>query len=283
MAALIAFPHTFGTMRRLLSVLALAAVATAQAGGDNLPVGARITGMGQAGLTLIDLWSVQHNQAGLAGLTRPAVGVFMQRHWLSEALDHQALAVALPLGRGTIAVNANTLGYDLYREMKVGLAYAMRFGEGLRIGVQLDYLSVRLGEGYGSRAMVTGEVGVQARLTERLWAGAHLYNPSRAELGGPTDERVPTVLKAGLGYTFSEKLIVTGEVVKDIDEAERFHAGIEYRPVNALFLRTGVSTGPTQGHFGVGVRLKGFDLDLAVAFRSLLGPTPQLGLSYRFP
>ncbi|MBV6406160.1 MAG: hypothetical protein IT228_10290 [Flavobacteriales bacterium] len=270
-------------MRRPMILAALALATAVQAGGDNLPVGARIAGMGQAGLTLIDLWGVRHNQAGLAGLTRPAVGVHVQRHWLSEALDHQALAAALPLGRGTIAVSADNLGYALYREMKVGVAYAMRFGEGLRVGVQLDYLSVRLGEGYGSRGTVTGEVGVQARLTERLWAGAHLYNPSRAALGGPYDERVPTVLKAGLGYTFSDKLVVAAEVVKDIDEAERFHAGLEYRPVAALFLRTGVGTGPVQGHAGVGVRLKGFDLDLAVAFRSLLGPTPQLGLSYRFP
>ncbi len=270
-------------MRRPLCLLALALATAVRAGGDHTPVGARIAGMGQAGLTLVDLWSAQHNQAGLAGLTRPAVGVFMQRHWLSESLDHQALAAALPLGRGSIAVNASTLGYDLYRETSVGVAYAMRFGEGLRVGVQLDYLSVRLGEGYGSRSTVTGEVGVQARLTGGLWVGAHLYNPSRAALGGPYDERVPTVLKAGLGYTFSEKLVLTGEVEKDIDQAERFHAGLEYHPVNALFLRTGVSTGAVQGHFGVGVRLKGFDLDLAVAFRSLLGPTPQLGLSYRFP
>jgi len=213
-------------MRRLLFALALAPALAVQAGGDNLPVGARIAGMGQAGITLIDLWSVQHNQAGLAGLLRPIVGAHVQRHWLSETLDHQALAAAMPLGRGTIAISASGMGYDLYRETKVGLAYAMRFGDGLRVAVQLDHLSVRLGEGYGSRNMVTAEVGVQARLTERLWAGAHLYNPSRTELGGPYDERVPTVLKAGLGYTFSEKLVMTGEVVKDIDRPERFHAGM---------------------------------------------------------
>jgi len=53
--------------------------------------------------------------------------------------------------------------------------------------------------------------------------------------------------------------------------------------VDALCLRTDVSTGPVQGHAGVGVRVKGFDLDLAVAFRSVLGDTPQLGLCYRFP
>ncbi|MBK6754489.1 MAG: hypothetical protein IPG69_13055 [Flavobacteriales bacterium] len=269
-------------MRRLTSLLLCLRALALCAGGDNTPVGPRIAGMGQAGVTLIDLWSVHHNQAGLAGLTKITVGAHYQRHFLSEELSQQGLAVAIPLGKGTIAVSGNSLGFDLYRETKAGVAYAMRFGEGLRAGVQLNYFNVRLGENYGSRSMMTAELGIQARLTDKLWIGAHLYNPTRAELGGPYDEKVPTILRVGLGYTFSEKLVITGEVAKDIDRQEQFHAGIEYRPINALFLRTGVSTGPVQGHFGAGVRVKNFDIDLAVAYRSLLGPTPMIGLNYRF-
>ncbi|MBK7083220.1 MAG: hypothetical protein IPH53_00505 [Flavobacteriales bacterium] len=252
-------------MRRLTSLLLCLRALALCAGGDNTPVGPRIAGMGQAGVTLIDLWSVHHNQAGLAGLTKITVGAHYQRHFLSEELSQQGLAVAIPLGKGTIAVSGNSLGFDLYRETKAGVAYAVRFGEGLRAGVQLNYFNVRLGENYGSRSMMTAELGIQARLTEKLWLGAHLYNPTRAELGGPHD-----------------KGAYHPEVAKDIDKQEQFHSGIEYRPINALFLRTGVSTGPVQGHFGAGVRVKNFDIDLAVAYRSLLGPTPMIGLNYRF-
>jgi hypothetical protein len=37
-----------------------------------------------------------------------------------------------------------------------------------------------------------------------------------------------------------------------------------------------------QAHFGAGVRLKQLDIDLAMAVRSQLGPTPMIGLNYRF-
>ena len=186
---------------RLLPALLLFCPIGVFAQADGLPIGARPAGMGNAAVTLVDLWSVHHNQAGLAGLKSTTVGAFYQRHLLSEELSHQGLAVAIKLGKGTLALNGNLFGFNLYRETKAGLAYAMNFGEGLRAAIQLDYLNIRLGEGYGSKSAVAAEIGVQARLVEKLWIGAHVYNPNRAKIGGPYDERVPTVFRACLLYT----------------------------------------------------------------------------------
>lgn len=269
-------------MRRMLLSLALIGGLQAFAGGDNLPIGARHGGMGYSTITLSDLWSVYSNQAGLAGLTRPAVGIYYQQHWLAPELGMEGFAAAVPLGRGTIAATASRYGFDLYNETKAGLAYAMRFGEGLRVGIQMDYTGVRFGEGYGSAGIVTAEIGVQAKLTDHLWIGAHLYNPGQARIGGPYDEKSPTILRAGLGYTFSDKLIITAEAAKDIDRKESFRAGLEYHPNKVLYLRTGVSTGDVRGHAGLGLRLKQFDVNMAVAFRSQLGSTPMIDLTYNF-
>lgn len=266
---------------RLLIIASLAPLLT-WAGGEDLPVGARIAGMGNAGITLVDLWGIRHNQAGLAGLEKPVAGLYYQQHWLSNELAMQGFAVAHPLGKGTIAVSASNFGYALYREQKVGLAYAMRFGEGLRVGVQMDYLNVQLGENYGSRSAVTVELGMQAKLTEGLWIGAHLYNPNQASISVDPEDRAPTVLRAGMGYTFNDQLVMTVEAEKDIDMPERYHVGMEYHPVKALYLRAGISSGPVQSHFGVGVKVGQVDIDMAVAVRSQLGATPMLNLNYRF-
>ncbi|MFT3886150.1 MAG: hypothetical protein QM724_12210 [Flavobacteriales bacterium] len=269
---------------RLLSVSTafILSITTALAGGEHLPVGARFAGMGHASTTLSDLWSVRANQAGLAALEHPVAGAYYQQHWFAPDLAMQGLAFALPVGNGCFAVNANTFGSTLYAERQFGIAYALKLSDGLRVGVQLDYLDLRLGEGYGSRGMMTAELGVQAKLSEHLWIGAHLYNPNKATIGGPYGEKAPTELRAGLGYTFNDQVLLTGEVAKDIDRAERYHAGLEYRVIKVLALRTGVSTGPEQAHFGVGLRLQRLDLDMAVAVRSRLGATPMVNLNYRF-
>ncbi|HRH37613.1 MAG TPA: hypothetical protein PK760_04680 [Flavobacteriales bacterium] len=275
-------------MRRPLLALLLFISTFAFAGGDLLPVGARFAGMGGTGLTLADLWSVRLNPAGLAGLDKAQCGVFYQRHYLSEDLSHQAVAAAIPLGKGTIGLGADRYGYSLYNETRASLAYAMRFGEGLRAAVQFDYLGVNLGGNYGGTNAFMAELGVQAKLTDELWFGAHLYNPTRAKLGATTessvvlDERVPTLLRGGFGWLVSTKLTMTAEVEKDIDRDERFRVGVEYMPNKSLYLRTGISTGSVRGHFGAGFRMKQLDIDIAVALRSQLGPTPMLNLNYRF-
>ena len=85
-----------------------------------------------------------------------------------------------------------------------------------------------------------------------------------------------------MAYTFSSKLLMTLEAEKDLDQDERFRVGLEYNPNKVLYLRTGISTKPTGSHFGVGLRLEKVDIDMALAVRSQLGPTPMLNLNYRF-
>ena len=274
---------TFGPMfRTLLTWLLIPVAGTAFAGGEHLPTSARFAGMGHAGITLVDLWSTSGNQAGLAGLEQAVGGAFFQQHWLAPDLAMQGLAFALPTKQGTFALSASSFGNSLYAQRSFCLAYAMKLNEGLRASVQLDYLNIRLGNDYGSTGAVTAELGVQARLTDHLWMGAHLYNPNRAKLGGPYAEHVPTVLAVGLSYQFNEQVILAGEVSKDIDRPEQYHAGVEYRPIKALFLRTGISSGPAKAHFGAGLRMGQLDLDLAAVVRSQLGLTPMVNLNYRF-
>ena len=271
-------------MRALATLLlCTAVVGSAQAQAGPMPVSARFAGMGQAGITASDLWSTGANQAGLAGLESPVAGVAWQQHWLAPDLALQGVAVAVPVGKGCFAASAHSFGNAAWMQRGFGLAWAMRLSETWRAGVQLDYLGLRLGEGYGSVGIVTAELGVQARLTEKLWAGAHLYNPGRSGLGGPYEEEVPTVLGAGLAYAFNERVTLSGQVDKDMDRPEAWHAGVEYRPMPVLFLRTGVSSGPVKAHFGAGLRVKQLELDLAAVLRSQLGLTPKVNLNWRFP
>jgi hypothetical protein len=279
---------TFDPMRITHLALCLALVPPVFAGGELHPIGARFAAMGGSGLALHDLWSVRLNPAGIAGLDKPMAGLFYQRHFLSEDLAHQGLAVVLPVGKGAFGIGMDRFGYSLYNETRASLAYAMRFGEGFRAAVQMNYLGVRIGENYGSTSAWAAELGMQARLTDELWIAAHLYNPTQAKLNASTesqvalDERVPTVLRAGLGWLVSSKLTLTGDVEKDIDRRERFRFGLEYAPSKALYLRTGISTNAVGGHFGAGFRTERFDIDLAVAVRAQLGPTPMINLNYRF-
>ena len=58
----------------------------------------------------------------------------------------------------------------------------MPFGENFSAGIQLDYLTTKIGEGYGNNGVVAGEFGLQAKPLKNLTIGAHIFNPSRAKI-----------------------------------------------------------------------------------------------------
>lgn len=249
--------------------------------GENYLIGARSAGMAHASVTLSDLWSAHHNQAGLAGVKTISGGVFYESRFLLPELGLKGGAVAIPVGEGTFGLNISSFGYSKFSESKYGLAYARNFGEKFSAGIQMDYLHVRIGEEYGSKGAFAVEAGVQAKLTDELTIGAHVFNPNRAKIADYEDERMPTIMRVGLNYEFSDKVFVVLETEKDIDHKPVVRAGMEYQPAEILYFRIGVASNPFLTSFGFGLNIKEqFKLDFATSYHSTLGYSPQISLSY---
>lgn len=247
---------------------------------DNYHLGARQAGIANAAVSLSDVWSVHHNQAGLGFMKKAAAGVYYENRFLLKELSLKGGAVAYPVKAGTFGLSISSFGYANYSENKVGLAFGRSFGEKFSAGIQLDYLNTHIGENYGKRSAVAGEIGIQAKPLKDLTIGVHLFNPTRSRVDDYDDERAPTILRFGMDYKFSDKVFVAMEAEKDVDHKPVFKAGLEYIPTEVLYLRAGISTNPSQSSFGFGLKLSQFKLDIASSFHSVLGFTPQVGLVY---
>jgi hypothetical protein len=271
-------------MRISLVVFLLLSGAILKAANDNLPVGARSAGMAHASICVNDVWAVQHNQAALANLKNPEAGVFSQIVYPNSKVLMNAVAVASPFKYGVISGTFTRLGFkNLYNESKYGLGYSRQFGKAISAGMQLNYLSTFIGDNnYGSRGTVAVEAGFIAEVVKNLRIGVHVYNPTRSKTAQYNNERVPTIIKMGLQYTFSDKVFTTVEVEKDIANKPILKVGAEYRIVKEVYLRGGLSNNPSLNAAGFGIELKKFNLDFAAAFHPQMGVSPQIGLRYRF-
>lgn len=249
--------------------------------GDGLPTGARAIAMGGTSVTLSDNYSLFNNQAGMAFIKKSSASISSQRGFMLSEFNTAAGGVTLPTKSGVFGVNVSYFGFNVYNEKSAGLSYARLFSETISGGVQLDYHSTAISE-YGTQSAVTFEAGLLVKIFSQLNFGAHVYNPVRAQLGFYEDERLPTVFRAGLGYTVSDKVLLTIETEKDMDYSARFKGGLEYKPSDKIFLRGGFMTNPFRSCFGAGYRIKDFDINLAAAYHQLLGFTPNFSLSYEF-
>lgn len=254
----------------------------AQAGNDNTPTGGRSSAMGTASVAVSDFWSVHNNQAGLAGFTNMAAGIYFENRYLMKELSRKAGAFVLPSRSGVFGLSYENFGSTLYNESKIGLAFARSFGSNFSAGIQLDYLNTHLSENYGNHDAFTFEAGIQARVNKNLVIGAHVFNPLNVKLSSETGERIPAIIRVGAGYNFSEALLLTGEIEKNIDLKTRIKSGVEYKVVKQAFIRAGITTNPTTYSFGFGLDLKKLKVDLASTVHQVLGYSPQLSISYYF-
>lgn len=249
--------------------------------GDNHHIGARSAGLGNASVTLTDLWAAHHNQAGLAYVENISAGIFYESRFSLSELGLKGGVFALPVKGGVIGVSAFSFGYSNYSESKYGLAYARKFGDNFSVGIQLDYLHTRIAENYGSKGSVAGEIGLRAQLLDNLTLGAHVFNLSRTKLADFDNERIPTIMRVGLDYKFSDKVFLAFETEKDIDQKVIVKTGLEYHILEMLYLRAGVASNPFVYSFGFGLDYKGLRLDIASSVHPVLGYSPQVALSYR--
>ena len=235
-------------------------------------------GMGSAGVVFKDLHSIWHNQAGLAFVENTAIGAYAEQHYLLSELQTLGAAVAYPTGSGTLGLSINYVGLDQYSEQKIGLAYGRQLFDNLSLGAQVLMLNTQIPE-YGNKAIFTFEIGAIAKLLPQLDFGVHLFSPVRVEIT-ELDE-MPSILSLGLAYYPSKKVTITTEVEKDIDYDARVKAGISYRLLDELVLRTGIGTKPTTLHLGVGYELEsGLGINVAASHHQVLGISPSFGLTY---
>ncbi|MCX6256479.1 MAG: hypothetical protein NTW49_01030 [Bacteroidia bacterium] len=247
--------------------------------GDNYPVGARQAGMANAAVMLSDLWSISHNQAGLVSLDKLTIGFFHENKFIVSKYAYQALVIAVPVHSGVLGASVSYFGYSSYNEIKAGLAYGKSFGKILSAGLQLDYCNTYVTGEYGNRGALVVEAGLQSQPIENLLIGVHVFNPLRAKIA-VYDENIPTILRMGVAYRFSDKVILAVENEKDMLMKPVFKTGIEYHIYKNFFIRTGVMTNPTQLCFGIGYIMNDFQFDMAVSNHPELGITPHFSLSY---
>lgn len=266
----------------ILTLLIISLISAVYSGNENNTLGGKANAMGGTSVCISDFWAINNNQAGIAGIKKIQAGFYFDNRFLTDALSYKAIAVVIPTKSGVFGVNYSYFGYNLYNEQKVGFAYARSFGKKLTAGLQFDYLGTSIADNYGNKSAFTFEAGIQAKLTNNLVLGVHFFNPVNASFNDYNNEKIPSVLKLGLSYVLSEKLLIAIETEDNINYDPAFKAGFEYKILSFAYARVGISTNPIIDTFGFGIDYKQFTFDFSSTVHQSLGYSPQFSLIYSF-
>ena len=111
-------------------------------------VGGRTNSLGKCSVALSDFWSLHNNPAGFATRKDLSIGISYGNRFLLKELSNKEAGILLPINIGTIGISFSQFGYEHYNENLLGLGLSRSFGQNLRIGLKLYYMSIRFSEEY---------------------------------------------------------------------------------------------------------------------------------------
>jgi len=271
-------------MRRFLAILIILLMSSPiKAFQPYKAVGAKSISMGGVSLLPADFWSVFNNQAGLATENYWAAGFAYDSYLgIDKNLSLKSGGILIPTNGGTFGLSLNYFGYSAYNEQKIGLAYGKSLGKFISAGLQIDYLSVSIGNDYGQASAITFELGIIAKLSDNWQIASHIYNPFMVKLGKINPEIIPAVFKLATAYKIDDAILLLAEYEQQSNIAGIIKFGIEYQLIEQFFVRAGLSTNPDIFSFGIGLKMNAFNLDFGTSYHQVLGFSPKAAMYYRF-
>jgi len=240
---------------------------------------ARAHALGNAAACLSDEWSVINNIGGLASVKQVTTAFSLKAVPQFKSFNRMAMVGAIPTQLGVAGFSVYRFGDDLYNEQILSAGFSNRFGLA-SLGIKANYIQYNA-EGFGRKDAVTISAGGIAEITPQILVGAYIVNINQPKLE-EGDERIPTILTAGIAFKPTNKLFITTEIEKDLDYAATWKAGIEYQVHKKFLFRTGFNINPNAGFVGLGFRPARFLLDYAFEYASHLGGQHQATVGYQF-
>lgn len=292
-------------IRTIVALLIVSTAALAQTGFSflEIPVGARESAMGGAGVALVTgPTSAAHNPAALASLRHSSFSALTTRHFG----DTRASYFGLNIRARKFAVTPHFWGTAVpdieYRTAPtsepiskfdatfsaVGVATGFRLNKDLSAGVTLRYLHSKIhfesAEGWSTDAGLLWNSPVK-----QLTLGAAVNHLGAVNQYATEEVTLPTTARLGgawlqeLGSAGGLLVTAEGDAVKD--QTPRFAGGAEYKAPEYLAVRVGYVAGlDAQGlSFGAGLNYKRFRVDYAfLPYKAELGEGHRVGLTIEF-
>jgi hypothetical protein len=255
-----------------------------------LPAGARVAALAEAGVALPDEEALSANPAALQSTAR-TLGL-SHSEWAQDirheylgllwGRSQQVLGLAFQLSHTgqlehRVGPSAEPLGEFGVYEGALNLAYANSWSQRLRLGLNLKLLRQSVYTSTATGAAL--DLGALFQLRPSLRFGAALRQLGRMDKLDQVATPLPRTLAAGLTYTGLSGLLLSGEL-RRADEGATLHLGAEWQAAPGLALRGGYQSAEGRGlALGLGLSRGAWGIDYAfVPLWADLGNAHRLSL-----
>ena len=270
-----------------------------------IDVGAKAIGMGSSHVAIVsDLFASYWNPAGLSQMQRSQLG-FMYNRWI-EDINYGYISYAHPfVGLGVIATSIAYLSYGEldgrdeqgneeppFRpfDLAVILSYSRKFTPDIAIGVNAKWIREQIDDN-GAQAYAFDLGGLYILPGSKMALGANLQHLGTKVKFIEESFSLPLNLKLGVAYKLlNDNLTMAVDLNKPADDDVNLSFGMEFAPIEMLYLRTGYryslngnDLGAASGlSAGFGASIESYRIDYAFVHFGKLGPTHRVSVLANF-
>jgi hypothetical protein len=162
----------------------------------------------------------------------------------------------------------------------VNLGVSKQLGKKISAGVGMAYhMFSSTNAYYISKNVVSLNAGLLYEANEDLKIGLSVDNPTRSRLAEQYDERLPLILRLGVGYNLTSKISVYADALQQDNLPLDFMAGAELK-ANQFKFRGGFSVQTQSINFGLEFNKKQVFIAAAASYHNQLGASSFISLGY---
>lgn len=272
-------------MKRLFSVLQfyfIFLIITSPYSFAQTRIGAPNEALGNATSTTSNLWSIWANPGGISGQKLHSFAISYRAVQNIQGLNITSFAAVLPLKKGVLGLGVSRFGDALFNQQQINLSYGNKFGI-TDLGIKLAYHQYHF-EGFGSKGVPVISFGGITSITSKFFIGAFIENINQGKISDFQDERLPTIMQAGISYRPLKIISINLDIQKDIEFNASILFGVSYTIINNLIVKSGFNSSPATQFFGLDFipnNLNGI-LSYAISNQQILGFSHQVSLQYHF-
>lgn len=241
----------------------------------------RALGMGGNGVTL----STSYNPAMTEFSTGRMVRIDYFNRYVLKELGSITGSFQCPNPYLSTAVQISSFGYEQYRQSLARIGLSKRLNKHWAAGVSLQYTWIQSELYEATPARLSTDIGVVYSPMDKLLIGIMARDLPAVRISAKDikNKDLKTYeIQLGFNYTVINNLLITAFAAVDESHRARGGFGMEYTVWDCFDLRAGVQASPFLPSFGAGYRWRGFCMDAAATWHSVLGVSTGVGLSYSF-
>lgn len=207
-----------------------------------------------------------------------SAAAFTEKRFLLEGLNNSMAAIGLPLSFGGIGFTIDYSGSKEYNLSSIGLVYGKNLGK-VDLGVSFNYTSIKL-NGYSKSSTIEFALGSLWKVSEKIHSSILLKNPIGGRFGLDKTEKLPAVIRFGLGYKASDNVSIAIELIKEEEQKAGFNTGLCYAFNKRFFFQAGIQTPIASPYWSIGYQIKKLRVETYCGYHPQLGFSPAISLIF---